>query len=186
MSNQGGYDFRIVGTPVAGYPALTIRLANGGTEYIQGIHPVVVGTWNFVAVVVNPPTVTFYVGEDPGGGASSFTTSVHTLNGTPNASNTNPMYVGYNPQNPHIDISIDELEMFHAALSASELQQIWAADDEGKCRSVCTCGGFSKIAVRNKKGTLNKFLSCGNQPESLRAGSGLPPHRCVPLRRRRM
>lgn len=172
QNNQGGYAFGITGTPVTGFPFLSLGTPNGPPLYFQGIHPVTLGQWNFVAVTIQPPvganpgTVTFYTGGDPGGG-SAYNTSAHTFSGATNASTNGPLYIGYNPQNPHIDIAIDELEMFDTALAPAEIKRIWEADSEGKCRSTCACGGFSKLAIRNKKGGLNKFLSCGNQPESL-------------------
>lgn len=161
INAQGGYEFAITGTPAAAFPTLVI-----GTEVLQG-PPIAVGQWNFVAVVVNPPAVHFYVGGDPGGGSSPFTTTTKFLTGTPNASSNSPLRIGYNPQNPHWNITIDELEIFNTALTSQQLNQIWAADVKGKCRSVCQCGGFSKLFVRNKKGSLNQPVSCSGATVNL-------------------
>ncbi|MBL7775347.1 MAG: HYR domain-containing protein, partial [Saprospiraceae bacterium] len=92
--NQGGYSFAITGTSTK-HPTLNIQ-TTAGVEVLQG-PPIAIGQWNFVAVAVNPPNVTFYVGGDPGGGPL-FTSSTHTLAGTPDASNSSALYIGYNPQ----------------------------------------------------------------------------------------
>ncbi len=135
LANQSnGYAFAITGTPGLAYPTLAIG-ASSGVEVFQG-PPIAVGKWNFVAVTVNPPVVTFYVGSDPGGNGI-LATSTHTLIGVPNASNNFPLQIGRNPLNPHWQIVIDELELFERALAPTELDKIWAADRLGKCRKVC-------------------------------------------------
>lgn len=175
MDNQGGYAFSITGTPSAAAPTLVINTtAPGGVEVLKG-PPIAVGQWNFVAVVVDPPDVRFYVGGDPGG-ASTFTSSTQTLVGIPNASSNSPMRIGYNPQNPHWNITIDELEIFNTALTAQQLNQIWDADAKGKCRSLCQCGGFSKLFVRNTKGSLNQSVSCSGATVNLPCEPGLGYH----------
>ncbi len=172
MDNQGGYAFSITGTPTTRQPTLSLR-TNAGVEVFQG-PPIAIGQWNFVAVAVNPPAVTFYVG-----GATSFASSTHTLSGAPSiATSSSPLHVGYNPLNPgaHHDIMIDELEIFNTALTAQQLNQIWAADDKGKCRSLCQCGGFSKLFVRNTKGSLNQPVSCSGATVNLPCEPGLGYH----------
>ncbi len=163
--NGNGYAFYIAGNP-SGPSYLMLDIGTGASNLQFQGPQIALGQWNFVAVVVAPPSVTFYIGDAPGPGAAFSSVSL-PINGTTNASSSSPLLIGKNAQNPHWTICMDELEIFKTALSAAEIQSIWAADDEGKCRSLCTCGGFSKIAVRNKNGTLNKLLDCGNQPEPL-------------------
>ncbi|MBI5916724.1 MAG: T9SS type A sorting domain-containing protein, partial [Bacteroidetes bacterium] len=134
---NSGYAFSIQGTSPANYfPTLVI--GTGSTvEVLQGTTPIVAGDWNFVAVAVNPPTVTFFVGNASTGG--NLIQSPAFINGTPNASNTRNLLIGNNPSNPHWDIMIDELEIFDRALTIQQLNPIWLADELGKCTLITGC-----------------------------------------------
>jgi len=155
LANQtSGYAFAITGTSIQAFPTLAIGTSSG-VEVFQG-PAIAVGQWNFVAVVVDPPNVNFYVGGDPGG-TSAFTSSNHTITGTPNASNNLPLLIGKNPLNPHWQIVIDELEIFKEAVSEPEMRDIWASDALGKCDpySTCSCGSIFDLYIQSKP------ISCG-------------------------
>jgi len=157
LANQtNGYSFSIQGTSVLAFPTLAIGTSSG-VQVFQG-PAIAVGQWNFVGVVVNPPSVEFYVGGDPGGGGSSaFTSSSHTIIGTSNASNNLPLLIGKNPLNPHWQIAIDELEIFRNPLDLLEMREIWAADALGKCElySDCACGSLFDLYIQSNS------ISCG-------------------------
>lgn len=167
LANQSnGYAFSIQGTPGLARPTLAIG-TSGGVQVFQG-PPINVGQWNFVAVTVNPPVVTFYVGGSPGG-SGALATLTHTLSGTTSASNNLPLQIGRNPLNPHWQIIIDELELFGRALALTELDKIWAADHLGKCRKVClpTCR-VNTIDISTGANLLNvgTFLASGGTDPS--------------------
>jgi hypothetical protein len=44
------------------------------------------------------------------------------------------LLIGYNPANPHVDIIIDELEIFNRGLSRQEIRSMFLAGNAGKCK----------------------------------------------------
>lgn len=144
-----GYSFSInINNLSQAYPVLTISTTQGNEVFYGPL--INNGQWNFVGVVVSPPTVKFYVGNDPGGSSNFVISAPQNMIGIPNASSPVPLTIGYNNQNEHWDISIDELEMFNTAISDADMHSIWAADANGKCRSglpdkLCQCGGIDNL-----------------------------------------
>ena len=113
---------------------LTLGIGTGSTvQFVQG-PPIIAGAWNFVAVTVSPPLVRFYVSNANGSNQSTATV------GTTNASTTLPLLIGRNPANPHVDVTIDELEIFNRALSQQEAQDIFNSGSAGKCKDTADLG----------------------------------------------
>ncbi|MDX2133437.1 MAG: LamG-like jellyroll fold domain-containing protein [Saprospiraceae bacterium] len=151
-NTNNGYALSIQGTSPY---YLTLVLGTGNTvDVLQG-PAITTGEWNFVAVSVNPPTATFFVGNNTNGLTQI---SNVPITGVPNASNpTRTLRIGYNPFNLHWDIIIDELELFNRALNFQEVQSIFLSDSLGKCppKSSCICtdlnndvgAGFTLLAA---------------------------------------
>lgn len=108
---------------------LTLVLGTGsGVNVLTGpaINP---GEWNFVAVTVAPPSVTFYVKNSLG----QAQTTVAIPGGIVSATNNRPLLIGASVQNLHWNIMIDELEIFNRELTPTEINEICNADSLGKC-----------------------------------------------------
>lgn len=131
LNATSGYSLSIQGSN--NVYKLTLGIGIGNTvQFLQGPQ-ITAGQWNYVAVTVDPtgspPTATLYVGN-----ATSGFNALNGNIGSANTTNTLDLLIGYNPSNPHVDIMIDELEVFNRALSRQEIQSIFLADSAGKCR----------------------------------------------------
>ena len=129
-SQSSGYSLSIQGTSPYN---LTLAIGGSPLQILKG-PPIITNQWNFVAVTVNTQTQTamFYVGNSPG----TLTQFPASFIGPTNATNTQSLFIGRNPFNPHVNIIIDELEIFDRALDSVEVASIWSADSLGKCKDI--------------------------------------------------
>ena len=128
LPGAGGYSLSV--RRINNVYKLTFEIGRSSTppQVLEGPQ-IAVGQWNHVAVTVNPPTVTLYVGN-----ASGFNWLNANIIGTPNATSGRDLLIGYNPSNPHVDIIIDELEIFSRELSRQEVRSVFLAGNAGKCK----------------------------------------------------
>jgi hypothetical protein len=143
-----GYQFYLVD----GYPGL--QLAQGGsfTNHFlnagNGGAPAFVGDdqWHHVAVTVDrnqPNGVQFYVDGSPVG---------TTLDPTPDQGsldNTSALWIGRGFPSFYFDGSLDELEVFKRELTATEVWDLFVADDGGKCREACYTSRLATCCTNN-------------------------------------
>jgi len=99
------------------------------------------GQWNYVAVTVTPSLVTMSVGVPP----AALTTISHAVSPINATSTGTPLNIGHGYPNPHADIDIDEVEIFSRALAQPEIQGIFDAGTDGKCRP--PVGGTTELLV---------------------------------------
>jgi hypothetical protein len=122
-------------TSLRGY---TMGISNGtvvlqigdGATYTHIGPAINYGVWNFVAVNINRTanSVRFYV-NGVGSGPQA-------LLATGSVNNTRDLLIGA-PYAPNIisETALDEIELFNRVLTINELNDLWAADALGKCKS---------------------------------------------------
>lgn len=119
----------------------------GHFNYTSGSLPVVNdGQWHFVAVTVDR--------DDPNGGKfyldGALIYTFDPRNRSGNLVTTVPFVLGQaqgDPGAPAFDGLIDEVELFHRALSEAEILRIYNAGTNGKCKNAAVCGGGQCLAA---------------------------------------
>jgi CSLREA domain-containing protein/uncharacterized repeat protein (TIGR02543 family) len=145
-------------------------------QTVQSILPISFHQWHYVAVTVkrsSPPApyleVLFYIDGTSQGGQSVIV-PVGII------ANTLELFIGgFHPPPPATgatEIAIDELELFHRALSQTEIQGIFSAGSAGKCK--CLLVSNAKISC-NPNGTFTYTFTVTNLSTSTVSGVTVSP-----------
>jgi hypothetical protein len=97
-------------------------------NFHSGLYPVV-GTWQFVALVIQSNSATLYLDYlDPGTGKPKLFSAVNSVAHTPEAFSGGAIRIGDNGGNtPVFDGSISDVAVYNSALSSSQILQSFAA-----------------------------------------------------------
>ena len=120
---KGNSSWRLMGTTFANTVYLGLDGVNG---YLNGSRNINDGQWHHVAAVYDGTNMFLYV--DGTLDVSQPATGLI-------AQNSYPVYIGQNAQTPMLNFNglIDEVSLYNRALTASEIQTIYAVGSRGKC-----------------------------------------------------
>jgi hypothetical protein len=108
----------------------------GSVTYTTSTGAITLGMWNYIAVVKDGTTVSYYINGALAGTAIDNELVLGTAN-------TDPLVIGANNKccppgtfTSFFDGSIDEVAIYNRALDATEIQSIYAAGSAGKCAPI--------------------------------------------------